>query len=57
MVREKRFPEIAKLANYLIGHSKLKADLTTHQKERLKDFSEDKVRKGWQEVLEFVDSL
>ena len=57
LVREKRFPEIAELAHYLISHSKLKADLATHQKERLKDFSEDKVRKGWQEVLAYVGSL
>ena len=57
LVKEKRFAEIAELADYVLNHEQLKTDLSIKQKELLKKFSAEKIKESWREVLNYVDSL
>lgn len=54
LIKEKRFPEIAELARYILENGELRNKLIENQKKRLQIFSTEAVLQKWQQVLNGV---
>ncbi|MBI4384068.1 MAG: glycosyltransferase family 4 protein [Nitrospinae bacterium] len=52
LIKEKKFPEIAELAHYILENGELRKKLAADQKRRLEVYSTERVLRKWRDTLE-----